>query len=331
MNASVSGRTALVTGAGGFIASHLIERLVLDGAKVRALCRYTSRREIGELADVDPGVLAEADLRFGDLGDADLVRDAAAGVDLVFHLGASISVPYSYVAPREVVTTNVLGTLNVLQAARAAGCARVVQMSSSEVYGSALRVPMDEDHPLNAQSPYAASKVGADKLAESFHLSYELPVVVARPFNTYGPRQSPRAVIGTIIDQALTGEGLELGALDTSRDFVFVADTIEALIRLATSDAVVGRVLNIATGVDVTVREIVDLVGEIVGRPLAVTTHDARLRPKASEVRQLCGDATRLREATGWAPATTLRDGLERVVAWRRERGATPRPGEYAV
>jgi dTDP-glucose 4,6-dehydratase len=331
MTSSLSGTRVLVTGAGGFIASHLVERLVADGAQVRALCRYTSRREVGELADVDPSVVAAVELLFGDLGDGDLVRDAADGVDVIFHLGASISVPYSYVAPREVVATNVLGTLNVLQAARAAGSARVVQMSSSEVYGTALRVPMDEDHPLNAQSPYAASKVGADKLAESFHLSFGLPVVIARPFNTYGPRQSPRAVIGTIADQALAGEELELGALDTSRDFVFVRDTADALVRLATTDGVEGRVLNIATGEDVTIGTVVEIVGEIVGRPLRVTTRPERLRPDASEVRRLCGDATRLREATGWTPATSLRDGLEQVVAWRRERGAGTRRGEYAI
>jgi NAD dependent epimerase/dehydratase len=331
MTSSINGRRVLVTGAGGFIASHLIERLIADGARVRALCRYTSRRDIGELADVDPAVLAAVELLFGDLGDGDLVRDAADGVDVIFHLGASISVPYSYVAPREVVTTNVLGTLNVLQAARAAGSARVVQMSSSEVYGTALQVPMDEDHPLNAQSPYAASKVGADKLAESFGLSFDLPVVVARPFNTYGPRQSPRAVIGTIIDQALAGEDLQLGALDTSRDFVFVRDTVDGLIRLATTDGVQGRVLNIATGEDVTIGTVVEIVGEIVGRPLSVITRDERLRPDASEVRRLCGDATRLRQTTGWAPATSLRDGLAEVVEWRRQRGAGARPGEYAI
>src|SRR6266511_3988597 len=235
----MSSQRALVTGAGGFIGSHLCERLVRDGASVRALCRYTSRSDVGNLADLDAATGDEIEIHFGDLTDADFVARCMLDTTTVFHLGASISVPYAYVAPREVVSTNVEGTLNVLMAAqRPETPPRIVQVSSSEVYGTAQSVPIDEHHPLHAQSPYAASKVGADKLAETFQLSFGLPVVIARPFNTYGPRQSPRAVIGTIVRQALTGSEIRLGATEPTRDFVYVTDTVDALVRIASSTVV---------------------------------------------------------------------------------------------
>jgi NAD dependent epimerase/dehydratase len=309
--------TVLVTGAGGFIGSHLCERLVAVGADVRALCRYTSGRDPRNLAELEPDVFASLDVRFGDVLDGDLVRDVAAGCDTIYHLAASISVPYSYVAPREVVRTNVEGTLNVLQAARGTG-ATVVQMSSSEVYGTAQYVPMDEDHPLGAQSPYAASKVGADKLAETFHKSFGLPIVVARPFNTFGPRQSRRAVIGTLVTQALHANGVQLGTTSSRRDFVYVRDTADALVRLAESGRW-GETFNIATGVDVSIQEVADLVADILGRELAVVSREERIRPEASEVMRLAGDASRLRQATGWEPATDLRTGLDQVIEWVAE------------
>jgi NAD dependent epimerase/dehydratase len=321
----------LVTGAGGFIGSHLCEVLAERGAQVTALCRYTSRRDEGNLAELAPEIRAAVQVEFGDLRDRDFVARLVRGKAAVYNLAASISVPYSFVAPREVVMTNVEGTLNVLAAAVDADVPRMVQMSSSEVYGTAQYTPIDERHPLDAQSPYAASKVGADKLAESFHRSYELPVVVARPFNTYGPRQSLRAVIPTVIAQALAGGELKLGALTPTRDFVFVRDTVDALIRLAEHAAGAGGTFNIATGIDVSVADVVRIVGEILGRELVVAQDAQRLRPENSEVHQLLGDATRLREATGWAPATDLRHGLEAVIEWIRTTGLARRSGAYAI
>lgn len=316
-------RRALVTGAGGFIGSHLCERLVSGGVEVRALCRYTSRRELGNLAHLRPEDVTEIDVGFGDLRDVDAVRLFASGVDTVFHLAASISVPYSYVAPREVIETNVTGTLNVLTAALDMGVERLVHVSSSEVYGTAQYTPIDESHPLHAQSPYAASKVGADKLAETFHLSFGLPAVVARPFNTYGPRQSLRAVIPTIVAQAVAGRVVRIGSTAPTRDFVFVADTVDALLRLATADGVEGQTFNIATGVDVSVGDVIALVGELLDVELEVQREEMRLRPEQSEVMRLIGNASQLRGATGWSPTTQLRDGLHAVIDWVAAQPAT--------
>lgn len=314
--------TVLVTGAGGFIGSHLVERLVEDGAAVRALCRYTSGTSLGNLRDVGADALAEVDVRFGDLRDADLMRAVVKGVDVVYHLAASISVAYSYFAPREVVQSNVLGTLNVLTAAREAGTQRIVHMSSSEVYGTAQYTPIDEAHPLHAQSPYAASKVGADKLAEAFCLSFDLPVVIARPFNTFGPRQSQRAVIATIVAQALSGAPLSVGATTPSRDFVYVDDTVDALVRLGSSRANPGEAFNISTGVDVSVATIIDLVGDLVGAELQVRTDERRLRPEQSEVVQLVGSSAKLQTAYDWEPRTCFGDGLRTLVEWMRSQSS---------
>ncbi|HEY1538609.1 MAG TPA: SDR family NAD(P)-dependent oxidoreductase [Solirubrobacteraceae bacterium] len=328
----MSAQQVVVTGAGGFIGSHLCEVLVQRGAHVRALCRYTSRRDVGDLAALAPGVRASIDVRFGDVRDRDFVGDLVTGADAVFHLAASISVPYSFEAPREVVMTNVEGTLNVLQAARRAEVGRMLQMSSSETYGTAQATPISEEHPLGAQSPYAASKVAGDKLAETFHMSYGLPVVIARPFNTYGPRQSQRAVIPTVVAQALAGGELKLGALTPTRDFVFVRDTVAGLIALVDEPATSGATYNIATGIDVCVGDVVRVVGELLGRELVVAGAQAeRMRPPASEVHQLLGDATKLRAATGWAPATDLRDGLAQVIAWMSGIDAARRTGAYAI
>lgn len=329
--AGLAGRSVLVTGAGGFIGSHLCERLVSEGAVVRALCRYTSRRDPGLLSLAAEDALGEIELVFGDLADGDFVRRAVAGCDTVLHLGASISVPYSFEAPREVVATNVGGTLNVLTAARDAGVRRLVQMSSSEVYGSARHAPMDESHPLGVQSPYAASKVAADKLAESFHMAFGLPAVVARPFNTFGPRQSPRAVIPTIVGQALVRDEVRLGAVSPRRDYVFVHDTVDALVRLAASDEHAGETFNVATGSDVSIGRIVEMTGEALGRELMIVSEEARLRPGRSEVERLVGDGRRMRESFDWSPATPFEDGLRAVVEWMGRPGAERMPDVYVV
>lgn len=327
----MAGARTLVTGAGGFIGSHVCERLVRDGVPVRALCRYTSRREIGNLSDLPDETRDELEIVFGDLLDRDFVGQAVAGCESVFHLAASISVPYSFVAPREVVRTNVEGTLNVLTAALDSTAGRMVHLSSSEVYGTAQYTPIDEAHPLHVQSPYAASKVGADKLAESFYRAFELPVVIARPFNTFGPRQSLRAVIPAIVAQALDRDEVSLGATAPKRDFVYVADTVDALVRLGVASVAAGETFNVATGTDVSVEEVVEIVGGLLGRELRIESRPERLRPHESEVLQLCGDASKLREAVSWEPATSLRDGLGAVIDWMTERRQRLAADTYVV
>jgi NAD dependent epimerase/dehydratase len=328
----MEGRKALVTGAGGFIGSHLVERLVRDGASVRALCRYNSRNEHGALDWLDPGVRGEVDVQLGELRDLESVSRAVAGCEVVLHLGAQIAIPYSYVNARDYFETNVLGSLNVAQASLQHGVERVVHTSTSEVYGTAQTVPITEEHPLEAQSPYAASKIGADKLMDSFHRSHGLPVVVLRPFNTYGPRQSARAVIPTIISQALAGPVLRLGSTDPRRDLTFAQDTAAGFIAAASApDAAVGRTVQLGTGESVSVGEIVELVGELLGTALEVETDAARVRPEASEVRVLVSDPSRARDLLGWEPSVPLRDGLERTLRWIEANQARFRTGEYVI
>jgi dTDP-glucose 4,6-dehydratase len=328
----MEGRKALVTGAGGFIGSHLVERLVRDGARVRALCRYNSRNEHGALDWLDPQVVSEVEVQLGELRDLESVSRAVEGVEVVFHLGAQIAIPYSYVNARDYFETNVLGSLNVAQAALQHGVERVVHTSTSEVYGTAQTVPITEEHPLEAQSPYAASKIGADKLMDSFHRSHGLPVVVLRPFNTYGPRQSARAVIPTIISQALAGPQLQLGSTDPRRDLTFAEDTAAGFVAAATApEPAVGRTVQLGTGESVSVGEIVDLVGELLGTALEVETDAARVRPEASEVRVLVSDPSRARELLGWEPSVPLRDGLERTLRWIEANQARFRTGEYVI
>lgn len=312
---------ALVTGAGGFIGSHLAERLVRDGWQVRAFVRYSSHDQRGALDHAAPDAVAEMEVVAGDLRDADSVSNAATGCDTVFHLGALVSIPYSYRAPRDVVDTNVIGTLNVLTAARHHGTRRVVHTSTSEVYGSAQSAAIDENHPLQGQSPYSASKIGADKLAEAFHLSFGAPVVTLRPFNTYGPRQSPRAIIPTIITQAQAGGPLRLGSLEPTRDFTYVTDTVAAFVLAAGAD-VAGQVIHLGTGVEVSVGDIVKLVGEMIGRDLSVETEVIRVRPEGSEVIRLLSDPSRARRLLGWEPVVPLAEGLRRTAEWLSAGGA---------
>ena len=321
----------LVTGAGGFIGSHLTERLVADGARVRAFVRYTARSDIGYLRLARPEVRSKIDFVFGDLRDENAVADAMRGIDVVFHLGALIAIPYSYVHPREVVETNVIGTLNVLMAARQHKTSRIVHTSTSEVYGTALRVPIDEEHPLQGQSPYSASKIGADKLVESFARSFEVPVVTIRPFNTYGPRQSARAVIPTIISQALTRDEIYLGDLTPTRDFTYVADTADGFVRAALADDVVGETINLGNDREISIGELARLIIQLIGRPVELKTDPARLRPTASEVRRLHADNRKAKARLGWSPRTSFEDGLQQTIDWIRAHPEFFTPERYTV
>jgi dTDP-glucose 4,6-dehydratase len=309
-----AGRRVLVTGAGGFIGSHLAERLVEAGASVRALVEYSSTGSWGWLDESSHR--AELEVVLGDVRDPDRTAAAVRGVEVVYHLAALIGIPYSYEAPHSYVQTNVLGTLNVLRGASVSGVELFVHTSTSEVYGSALSVPIAEAHPLQGQSPYAASKIGADKMAEAFHLSFGLPVATLRPFNTYGPRQSARAVIPTVISQLLAGGPVALGNLEPTRDFTFVADTVDAFVRVMDCPAAVGRVLNIGTGSEISIGQLIEKAESVLGKSASVVHDEARVRPPGSEVERLCADATAARTLLGWQPATPLEEGLGATAEW---------------
>jgi UDP-glucose 4-epimerase len=315
----VAGRRVLVTGADGFIGSHLVERLVADGASVRAFCQYNSRGSAGWLDESH--VRDDVEIVLGDVRDAEHVRQSVAGVDVVLHLAALIAIPYSYVAPRSFVDTNVTGTLNVLEAVRREGTPRMVNTSTSEVYGTPETVPITEDHPLRGQSPYSASKIGADKMCESYALSFETPVVTLRPFNTFGPRQSARAVIPTVLGQLLAGvQEIHLGALSPQRDFTFVTDTCDGFVRAATADLEPGRVVQLGTGRTVSVGDVVQICQQVTGTSATVVTDEERLRPKGSEVEILLSDPSLAAELLGWTPTTSLEDGLRAVAEWLAPR-----------
>ncbi len=326
-----TGRNALITGAGGFIGSHLTERLVREGAKVRAFVRYNSRGDEGLLRFLAKNLYAELEIIGGDLRDGDAVRAAMRGIEVVFHLGALIAIPYSYRHPREVIETNVMGTLNVMMAARDLATPRVVHTSTSEVYGTAQYVPIDEHHPLRAQSPYSASKIGADKIAESFYRSFDVPVAILRPFNTYGPRQSARAVIPTIISQALVSEVVRLGALDPIRDFTFVEDTVEGFFRAGWDEAAVGQEINIGAGDCISIGDLAKKILTYVGRDLPLICEEERLRPAQSEVMRLHANAQKARELIHWEPRVSLDVGLQRTIAWIRSHIDLYRPDTYEV
>jgi NAD dependent epimerase/dehydratase len=326
-----TGQTVLVTGAGGFIGGHLVARLVREGANVRALVRYNSRNERGTLDWFDADVTREVDVVLGELRDIESVEQAAKGAEVVFHLGAQIAIPYSFVNPRDYFETNVLGTLNVAQAALRVGARRLVHTSTSEVYGTARTIPITEEHPLEPQSPYAASKVGADKLMDSWYRTYELPVTVLRPFNTYGPHQSARAVIPTIISQALAGGPVRLGSLTPRRDLTFVSDTVAGFLAAADSPAAIGRTMQLGTGYDVSIGDIVEMVGEILGRPLDVEFDADRVRPASSEVERLISSPALAAELTGWRPEVELREGLARTIEWMSAHAARYRTDHYVI
>ena len=324
-----TGRRVLVTGAGGFIGSHLTERLVELGAAVRALVRYNSAGSAGWL-DASPH-RREIEIMAGDVADRDAVRRAARGVEVVFHLAALIGIPYSYHAPESYVRTNVEGTLTVLQAALECDVERVVHTSTSEVYGTAQRVPIDEDHPLQAQSPYAATKIAADKLAESFHRSFGLPVITLRPFNTFGPRQSARAVVPTIITQCLTRDVVRLGSLHPTRDLNYVSDTVDGFIRAAERPEAVGQTINLGSGREISVGDLAALIARLAGRPVRIEVDEQRVRPAASEVERLLADNTRARSLLGWTPRVSLEDGLSRTIEWMSRHLERYRIDEYAI
>jgi NAD dependent epimerase/dehydratase len=322
----LQGKKILVTGADGFIGSHLVEHLVMQGYDVRAFVYYNSFNSWGWLDQAPVNVQKSLDVFSGDIRDPYGVRAAMRGCDVVLHLAALIAIPYSYHSPDTYVDTNVKGTLNVVQAARDHGVERVVHTSTSEVYGTARFVPITEEHPLQGQSPYSASKIGADQMALSFHSSFDLPVSVIRPFNTYGPRQSARAVIPTIITQIAGGaDEIRLGALSPTRDFNYVDDTVRGFVAVAQADAAIGQVVNIGSDYEISIGETAALIAERMGRKVSITCDDERLRPEGSEVERLWAANAKAKKLTGWEPRYAGRDGfsrgLDETIAWFTEPG----------
>jgi NAD dependent epimerase/dehydratase len=312
----LSGKRVLVTGAAGFIGSHVVEALIAEGAQVRAYVHYNSRGDWGHLEELEAGMRDAVEVVTGDIQDPFSVQRATDGCQVVLHLAALIRIPYSYIAPQAYVATNVVGTLNVLEAGRLHEVERIVHTSTSETYGTARYTPIDEEHPLQGQSPYSASKIGADKMAESYARSFGLPVATLRPFNTFGPRQSMRAVIPTITSQALRGDVVRLGSRTPVRDFTYVQDTARAFLAVASAPGAVGEVLNAGNGKGITIGDLAAMILELTGSSAELKVDEARIRPENSEVFELIADARRLHELTGWAPQVGLREGLERVVEW---------------
>ena len=309
-------KAVLVTGAGGFIGSHLTERIVELGANVQAFVRYNSRNDWGLLELLPKETQDRIEVITGDLKDADAVRHAVEEVDIIFHLGSLIAIPYSYIHPRETIETNIVGTLNVLIAARENSIEKLIHTSTSEVYGTAQYVPIDEDHPLQGQSPYSASKIGADKIAESFYCAFDLPVAIIRPFNTYGPRQSARAVIPTIITQALTKEKIFLGSLHPTRDYTHVKDVVEGFIKVAESSKSVGEVINIGSNFEILIGDLAEKNISLIGKNAEIITDTSRVRPQDSEVERLWCNNTKAKRLLGWEPKTSLDDGLKKTIDW---------------
>lgn len=327
-------KKVLVTGADGFIGSHLCELLVTAGYKTKAMVYYNSFNSWGWLDTIDEQVKSEIEVVSGDVRDPYGVRNAIRGCDSVFHLAALIAIPYSYHSPDAYVDTNIKGTLNILQASRDFDIVRVLITSTSEVYGTAQYVPIDENHPFQGQSPYSATKIGADRLAESFYRSFDLPVTIVRPFNTYGPRQSARAIIPTVITQLLSGKTeLQLGALDPTRDFNYVKDTVAGFLAIGESDKTIGREINIATQVEVSIKDLTEMIISIINPNAIIKTDDQRLRPKKSEVNRLLGSSELIKLLTDWKPQYTLKRGLEETISWFRkdENLAQYKPDIYNV
>jgi NAD dependent epimerase/dehydratase len=312
----IKNKKVLVTGAGGFVGSHLVEALVKRGVKVKAFVHYNSRNDWGMLEDLPKKVLDEVEVFAGDLRDADCVRKAVRGQQVIFHLGALIGIPYSYVNPRDVVDTNVNGTLNVLTAALDFNIEKVVHTSTSEIYGTAQYVPMDEEHPVNPQSPYAASKLSADLLALSFYRSFDLPVGIIRPFNIYGPRQSARAIIPSIIMQALLKGQIRLGSVFPTRDLTFVKDSVEGFIAFAESGKTAGEVVNLGSNHEVSINQIIELVSNCLGKKIEVKKDKERIRPEKSEVERLFSDSSKAKTLFGWNPKINIKQGIRETISW---------------
>jgi len=325
------GKRVLVTGAGGFIGSHLVDRLLGSGAEVTAFVHYNARNDWGWLEGRYDAKTPGLNVISGDVTDSGFVRNAVRDQEVVFHLAALIGIPYSYVAPESYVNTNIKGTLNVMQASLEAEIERVVHTSTSEVYGTAQYTPIDENHPLQGQSPYSASKIGADKIAEAFHCSFSLPVTTLRPFNTFGPRQSTRAVIPTIITQALTSDIVKLGSLNPVRDLTFVADTADAFIRMAESSRTIGMTVNAGSGTGVTIGELAEMIIARTNPKARIVTEDERVRPENSEVMKLICDNTRARDLAGWQPAHSLEAGLALTIDWMRDHLSAYKAGQYTI
>lgn len=327
---SWAGRHVVVTGAGGFIGSHLVDLLTELGAEVTAFVRYNSRNERGllELRGLD----RELRVKYGDITELDTVRSLVQEAEVVFHLAALVGIPYSYIHPSEVVDVNTIGTLNILIAAREHELEKVVLTSTSEVYGSARFTPMGEDHPRQPQSPYSASKIAADALATSFHRSFDLPVAIARPFNTYGPRQSDRAIIPTVISQALSGaEEIVLGNLAPRRDLTFVRDTVHGLVLVAEGDASIGEEINFGNGRSISIGELAEKIVGLVGRDIPVRQSAERVRPASSEVDELVADTSKARALLGWEPEVSLNDGLLQTIEWVRANPRLYDPAVYRI
>lgn len=312
----MKGRKVLVTGAGGFVGSHLVEALVKKGAKVTAFVHYNSRNDWGMLEDAAKGVLDQIEVVAGDLKDADCVRETVRDQEVVFHLGALIGIPYSYVNPRDVVDTNINGSFNILTAALDFQIQKVIHTSTSEIYGTAQYVPMDEKHPVNPQSPYAASKLGADHLALSFYRSFDLPVGIIRPFNIFGPRQSARAVIPSIITQALLRKKIRLGSVYPTRDLTFVRDAVNGFIDFAECEKTVGEVVNLGSGYEVSIDRVVSLIADSIGKKIQVRREKSRIRPEKSEVERLFSDSSKAKRLFGWQPKKNLQQGIEQTISW---------------
>ena len=309
-------KKVLVTGAGGFIGSHLTERLVNLGANVKAFVHYNSRNDHGLIEILPKEIQEYLDISVGDLKDPEAVRKAVKCCEIVFHLGALISIPYSYINPLDFVQTNIVGTANILNACREYVVEKIVHTSTSEVYGTARYIPIDENHPLQGQSPYSASKIGADKLAESYYLSFSLPVVVLRPFNTYGPRQSARAVIPTIITQALVYDKIKLGSLSPTRDLTYISDTVEDFIKTAESHNSVGEVINLGSGIETSIRDLVKIISDIIGKEIEIEHDPARVRPENSEVGRLISNNTKAEKIFNWEQRVSLEQGLKKTIDW---------------
>jgi NAD dependent epimerase/dehydratase len=327
--ANWNNKRVLVTGAGGFIGSHLTERLVKEGAQVRAMVHYNSFGRWGWLDR--SSLLKEIDVVAGDLTDRDSVRQAVKNREILFHLGALITIPYSYHAPLSYIHTNIEGTLNVLQTSRDEDVERIVHTSTSEVYGTAQYVPIDEKHPLKGQSPYAASKIGADKMAEAFYLSFNTPVTTVRPFNTFGPRQSMRAIIPTIIVQCLLGDTIQLGNLHPTRDLNYVSNTVDGFLLAASESAALGQTINLGSGREISIGDLANLIAKLIGKPIKIETKGERLRPKGSEVERLLAENALAQSLLGWKPKVDLEEGLSRTIDWIKDNLEQFRGSAYIV